>query len=120
MVAVRSRMKQAERSAHSSGRNGGDSRVFDCPGRGVLQKIPTATVFTCVAPLMHSNYSNDERMHAFRHLVKAPESITAATRFRAGITLQGARELDLLCFKYRTQRRTERCHRRAADRRNSP
>src|SRR3954451_20370497 len=50
MVAVRSRIKQAERSAHSSGRSGGDSRVLDNPGRGVLQKIPTATVSTCATP----------------------------------------------------------------------
>ena len=37
-------MKQAERAAHSSGRNGGDRRVLENPGAGVLQKIPIATV----------------------------------------------------------------------------
>src|SRR6185312_1939606 len=43
MVADRSRMKQPEIAAHSSGRNGGDSRVFDWPARGVLQMMATAT-----------------------------------------------------------------------------
>ncbi|HET7381723.1 MAG TPA: hypothetical protein VFJ59_03950 [Pseudolabrys sp.] len=37
-------MKQAEIAAHSSGRKGGDSRVFDVPLIGVLQMIATATV----------------------------------------------------------------------------
>src|SRR5262245_32154633 len=43
MVAERSRMKLADRPAHSSGRNGGDRRVLECPGSGVLQMMPTAT-----------------------------------------------------------------------------
>jgi hypothetical protein len=38
-------MKQAEMAAHSSGRNGGDNRVFDAPGAGVLHMIATATGF---------------------------------------------------------------------------
>jgi hypothetical protein len=37
-------MKQAEIAAHSSGRKGGESRVFDAPLIGVLQMIATATV----------------------------------------------------------------------------
>ena len=44
MVGGRSRMKQAESAAHSSGRSGGDSRVFDFPGAGVLQTMATAMV----------------------------------------------------------------------------
>jgi hypothetical protein len=43
-------MKQAEIAAHSSGRNGGDSRVFDAPLIGVLQTIATATVLTQFVP----------------------------------------------------------------------
>ena len=38
-------MKQREISAHSSGKSGGDSRVFDFPAMGVLQMIATATGF---------------------------------------------------------------------------
>ena len=38
-------MKQREISAHSSGRSGGDSRVFDFPAMGVLQIIAAATGF---------------------------------------------------------------------------
>ena len=37
-------MKQAESAAHSSGRSGGERRVLENPGAGVLQKIPIATV----------------------------------------------------------------------------
>src|SRR3974377_807471 len=37
-------MKQAESTAHSSGRSGGDNRVFDCPSVGVLQTMAIATV----------------------------------------------------------------------------
>ena len=36
-------MKHAEMALQSSGRRGGDSRVFEKPAAGVLQKIPTAT-----------------------------------------------------------------------------
>ena len=43
-------MKQAEIAAHSSGRNGGDSRVFDAPLIGVLQVMASATVLKCVVP----------------------------------------------------------------------
>src|SRR5690242_11373663 len=42
-------MKQAESAAHSSGRRGGESRVLDWPGAGVLQKIPMAT--SCILAL---------------------------------------------------------------------
>jgi hypothetical protein len=45
-------MKQAESAAHSSGRSGGDRRVFECPGIGVLQKMPIAMVCTRVPPLV--------------------------------------------------------------------
>src|SRR3569833_729751 len=45
MVRARSRMKQDEMAAHSSGANGGDSRVFDLPGIGVLQMMATAMGF---------------------------------------------------------------------------
>ena len=37
-------MKQAESAAHSSGRSGGERRVLESPGAGVLQNIPIATV----------------------------------------------------------------------------
>src|ERR1700761_5218847 len=43
MVWDRSRIKQEEISAHSSGCKGGESRVFDLPASGVLQMIETAT-----------------------------------------------------------------------------
>src|SRR6185437_2509816 len=43
IVADRSRIKQLEIAAHSSGRSGGDKRVFDWPAVGVLQIIATAT-----------------------------------------------------------------------------
>src|SRR5262245_20890855 len=43
MVAARSRMKHADSAAHSSGRKGGDSRVFEKPAMGVLQMMPMAT-----------------------------------------------------------------------------
>jgi hypothetical protein len=42
IVRDKSRMKQAEIAAHSLGWSGGDKRVFDCPGAGVLQMIATA------------------------------------------------------------------------------
>jgi len=45
MVRDRSRMKQADKAAHSSGLSGGDNRVLDFPAIGVLQIIATATVF---------------------------------------------------------------------------
>jgi hypothetical protein len=45
MVRDKSWMKQDEIDAHSSGRSGGDRRVFDFPGAGVLQTMATATVF---------------------------------------------------------------------------
>ena len=41
-------MKQADSAAHSSGRSGGDRRVFDCPAMGALQTIATATVLLVV------------------------------------------------------------------------
>lgn len=44
MVSDRSRMKHADIAAHSSGRKGGDSRVFEAPLTGVLHMIATATV----------------------------------------------------------------------------
>ena len=71
MVAVRSRIKQAEIAAHSSGRNGGESRVFERPGAGVLQKMPIATVCT-LRPLCVIGFSvpNDERARWFRHFTK--------------------------------------------------
>ena len=50
MVRDRSWIKQDEIDAHSSGRSGGDSRVFDFPGAGVLQMIATATVLMCFVP----------------------------------------------------------------------
>jgi hypothetical protein len=50
MVRATSLMKQAEIAAHSSGRNGGDRRVFDCPAAGVLQTTATATVRKPSAP----------------------------------------------------------------------
>lgn len=40
-------MKQREISAQSSIANGGDRRVFDNPGVGVLQMIATATLPSC-------------------------------------------------------------------------
>ena len=52
MVRGRSRMKQADSAAHSSGRSGGDSRVLDRPAAGVLQKMPTATDGTLGAPIL--------------------------------------------------------------------
>src|SRR5215510_8883370 len=48
MVAKRSRMKQAEMAAHSSGRSGGDRRVLQSPVIGVLQTMATAT--DCIGP----------------------------------------------------------------------
>ena len=42
MVRERSWMKQAEISAHSEGRSGGDSLVLDWPAVGVLQMMATA------------------------------------------------------------------------------
>jgi hypothetical protein len=81
MVAARSRMKQAESAAHSSGRSGGDRRVLEYPAAGVLQNIPMATVCT-VAPLV-CICGNDARDGEFRHFTKAQGGITAATRIRA-------------------------------------
>ena len=51
MVRDTSWMKQAEMAAHSSGHNGGESRVFDCPGAGVLQTMATAMVLNCGSPI---------------------------------------------------------------------
>jgi hypothetical protein len=47
-VFDKSLMKQADSAAHSSGRSGGDKRVFDCPAIGALQTIATATVLLIV------------------------------------------------------------------------
>src|SRR5690242_16459797 len=52
MVLARSRMKQADSAAHSSGRNGGESLVLEKPAAGVLQKMPIATDCT-VAPQVY-------------------------------------------------------------------
>jgi hypothetical protein len=45
-------MKHAEMAAHSSGRSGGESLVFECPLIGVLQMIATATVLKCIAHIV--------------------------------------------------------------------
>jgi hypothetical protein len=55
MVEATSRMKQADKAAHSSPRNGGESRVLDCPAIGVLQKIAAATVRTLPSLLPPTN-----------------------------------------------------------------
>ena len=43
-------MKHAEIAAHSSGRKGGDRRVFDKPLFGVLQQMASAIVLKGVVP----------------------------------------------------------------------
>src|SRR5258708_37181206 len=57
MVLEISWMKQAEMPAHSSGRSGGDNRVFECPGRGVLQMIATATEDITSSPRRNADYA---------------------------------------------------------------
>src|SRR5260370_19340211 len=57
MVLEISWMKQAEKPAHSSGRSGGDNRVFECPGRGVLQMIATATEDITSSPRRKADYA---------------------------------------------------------------
>jgi hypothetical protein len=65
-------MKQAEMAAQSSGRSGGESRVFDCPGAGVLQKMPMATSFTRRSPTMllflfYKTSSHETQICVIRH-----------------------------------------------------
>ncbi len=43
-------MKQAEIAAHSSGCNGGESRVFEAPLIGVLQAMASAIVLNAMVP----------------------------------------------------------------------
>src|SRR4051812_18807188 len=80
MVAARSRMKQAESVAHSSGRSGGDSLVFEYPDAGVLQKIPIA--IGCIPRPDAVMQPNDGPACPFRHFTIAQAAAAAATRPR--------------------------------------
>src|SRR5262245_14498604 len=96
MVAARSRIKHADSAAHSSGRNGGDSRVFESPAIGVLHTMPIATDCTQTSlvprggaaplgghslhagPLLHRSRNRVVRRHSdfscFSDVTKAPVS----------------------------------------------
>src|SRR5205085_10116629 len=85
-------MKQAESPAHSSGRSGGDRRVFDRPAAGVLQKMPIATDRTGSPrgvrgsrdgrALRTATPVNDERAIPFRHFKTLRGGVTPRTQFR--------------------------------------
>src|SRR4051812_1238389 len=90
MVAARSRIKQADSVAHSSGRSGGDSLVFEYPGAGVLQKIPTAT--GCIPLPDAVMQSNDGLASGFRHFTIPQAGLTETTRGRDNADLK---KLDL-------------------------